>query len=1076
VTSIAEIEQRIEEIKREIVHQQRRLKDLDPKDVMDQTRVTKVRDRIAALEQELLALEDECLRAKQGRPTMVPETSTPEASLNLPTLAAKPHADDLIKSIQDYSEKMLFERYADKYCSEYYYQRAALRAHFSDFLESARSAMVITGKAGIGKSAFVCDLVDNPPDNCLIWLQDCAYLQLGAKMSIDEYIGRSMGLTSGVLATLDDLLEQHPTQRIVFAFDSVNEYSNREELLTRLARFVRDIEDRRIKLILTCRMPMWRSIGRAFAIPANRGYHIAGPGSNVLIDPFSEEEIERAYGGYRQAYHIKTPYSELSPQVKHFILQPLFLNLTAVVCSRGEVPKSLALRDVFSQYVEKCLGEGGFESEEFAVLQRIIELMYEQAKRELELALVKRNGDIGHYVVPDFNSPYAKLIDEGLLSERVEQKVIRRVQLVFVTYERVFEFLLAEIIVGDVTVEEILRNLELAQTKPFIQLRGAVELALSFSVLSGDVDESLLIGLARLNRPDSRQFVCDVIQTIYDSGHRDRAEEIVFRISKDVKPESKFLAVQAAYHLALDEQLLRLALDKDPDLRDLATVYVYERWNAARLAGHLDKGYGLLHSLRSHLGVREPKRAVHAIQALVSVGANMMIHLVDDPESLHPLMDICWDLINRLPAVTSTPPRDRLAKAVSEGTTNLFVEIIAQAVSRPISRYAILDNALQVVIGDPKTIRAALDVGELLSLTSLTEHRDKIVRLINWPSAFVSFIASSLTIHQIDSNPDEHLPLFLSTLDSPELGLSQRLLILRALTLGLIARMVKGNSIPEGILSTLLEYLLAYWYEMEESPPTPVSDDALAMTNPLDLWQSTLYGLLVMEADAQRSRGDTKGSTIASTLVDAPAFGTSGMKVLLKTLERTAYQDYVDFAVMSIVDKKIRRLWEQDLPEMAVAALSDIRALYQDEVDSLLQKEPTLGELWNKVKVTGYYPSPKDLRSIGHSLWLIVVIATDMQVAKAAGLCLMELAFAKSVTDYWRRLVRLVMEMLTDPIIVDIAHVEWGFAHDPEWDRFDKLEIPRDIVKTRPELHEHYRMLIESCIERCGRGIFHGEL
>ena len=125
----------------------------------------------------------------------------------------------------------------------------------------------------------------------------------------------------------------------------------------------------------------------------------------------------------------------------------------------------------------------------------------------MEFAIIKQDVVAGRYVAPDISSPYANLVDEGLLSEEVKRSLREKIRLAFVTYEMVFEYLLSEIIIGEVTPESILQKFNMAQAKSFIQLRGAIVLALSLSLLRGDTDTSVLVDLAKLNRPDSRQFL-----------------------------------------------------------------------------------------------------------------------------------------------------------------------------------------------------------------------------------------------------------------------------------------------------------------------------------------------------------------------------------------------------------------------------------------------------------------------------------------------------------------------------------------------------------------------------------------
>jgi hypothetical protein len=115
------------------------------------------------------------------------------------------------------------------------------------------------------------------------------------------------------------------------------------------------------------------------------------------------------------------------------------------------------------------------------------------------------------------------------------------------------------------------------------------------------------------------------------------------------------------------------------------------------------------------------------------------------------------------------------------------------------------------------------------------------------------------------------------------------------------------------------------------------------------------------------------------------------------------------------------------------------------------------------------------MREVSTNLWLLVAIATDMQMAKAAGLYLLEVALSNSAEDCLKRLFLLTIQLFTEPIRIDIAHVQWGLAHSPDWDRFDRLAISRDIMDVRPDLHEYYRSTSRTCIEMYGRGIFYDE-
>ena len=654
------------------------------------------------------------------------------------------------------------------------------------------------------------------------------------------------------------------------------------------------------------------------------------------------------------------------------------------------------------------------------------------------------------------------------MSEEVKRSLREKIQLVFVTYEMVFEYLLSEIIIGEVTPESIIRNLDLAQAKSFIQLRGAIVLALSLSLLRGDTDTSVLVELAKLNRPDSRQFLCDVIQIIYNAGRQDIAEGIVNELSEDKAIEAQLLAVQAAYQIQLDDRLVSLTLSNNPELRDLATVYVYERWNSTRLSGHVEAGYQLLGKLRSKVSLLHPKQSNLAIQALFSVNAHMFSRLIDDRESLMPLLEMYRNLVSRIPGVGKDFGRQP-SSLVADGAVALIAEVV--------ERLADMNRDLLDMLHDPATIRAVLDVGNLLALPSLTGYKNELIRLLTWDDTGVAWMASDLVMRQVCVNPNEHVLLFLEVLESQELKLAHRTLLLRALTVGMIVRSIRGLEIPDDILEILTDHLLATWCDLLEERE---GNEAQIVPDIDEYWQSFLFGVLIMEADTQRRLGTTTCSRVISRLLDDSSFEeTQYVEILLKTIEKTAYQGYVDFALLTLLDKNVRLHWEKIAFNIGINIFANIRAIYHQEVDRPFQSKEakdTFGHLWNALSMVSRFPDPKDIRSISTIFWTMPAIATDITMAKATGLFLLELAYSKSVKDFWKRAVRLMIGLLFDPARIDVAHIQWGLAHDPNWNQYDALDISRDVLTIRPELHEQYRQLATQCVEKYGRGMFYGEL
>jgi hypothetical protein len=178
-------------------------------------KIAQVKARIEALEAELLALEAEL----DESPDHV--ESSPDASRAI-------LIETLVERIEDFTEATLYSHYAEKYCADYHFRREDLHAQLLDFLHSDLTTTVLVGKAGMGKSVAICDLAQNPPPDCTVWLQDCTHMKIDIDTSIDDHIGRSLGLGMGILDTVDRFFEENPDHRLVFVFDSINEFTGRK--------------------------------------------------------------------------------------------------------------------------------------------------------------------------------------------------------------------------------------------------------------------------------------------------------------------------------------------------------------------------------------------------------------------------------------------------------------------------------------------------------------------------------------------------------------------------------------------------------------------------------------------------------------------------------------------------------------------------------------------------------------------------------------------------------------------------------------------------------------------------------
>lgn len=1046
-----------EEIRKEIVNNERRLRNILSEEGSENApKVAEIRSRIVNLKYELLQLE------KNIAPVSKSNELTGQTDSSIANFIAK---------LNVANNDMLNSRYSERYSSACYYKRPKFSNYLNEFMASQNTVMALTGKAGSGKSVFVCNIVDAPPENVIVVLQDSTQVKID-NQDVDSYLGQVLQKEGGILNFLEHILDLSPLQKILIIFDSINEHPNREVLIVKISDFINKIEDPRIKVLITCRVPIWHSIKRFLSVPSSRVYHLAGPDSYVEIDSFSEKEVMHAYNTYKSVYKLKTDYEHLSEQVKYFISNPLFLKMTAEVYGgrQQKIPYDLALRDVFSDYVLSCLGEKGYESEEYTVLQRVIELMYEKAKKELELGVLQQDGKIGQYVSPNYVTPFSKLVEDGLLSQKFEISIIKKIEKIYVTYERIFEFLLAEFIIGDVSLEKILQNLELAQSKSFIQLRGAIELALSFSILHNKTDANILLELSRVNKPESRQYLLDVIQTIYDSGHREVAENIITDISQEDLLEAKILAVQASFQLGLEHRLISLSLADDEQLRAISTLFLYERWNHYRKHRDLDKGYQVLRDLSSEVNIIYPQKSVKVFQNLASITGYMFIHVVDEPKSVYPVFDFYKELLYKVPGTRLLGSQGKI------GLLSRATDVVIESFASSWARIGKSDQKLKDLLEKPDSIRALLDIGELTVKESLLDYKDPIIRLITWDNPIVSYFAGSLITHQIYFSPelDQHISLFGEIFLSDRLKTVHRVFVIRAFIVGFIARLLRDKDIPNKIEEEIFDSLVSLWNDIQHENPEMIYDPDDVHT-PFYVWKAALFGLLYLEALLQRRSGNITGSNFLKRMLHDATFTTpESIKVMIEVLEKIAYQGFVDFSISSMLNKEFYLHWKkEDNYNAALLAFSNCRGLYQKEVDSIFKGHEDFYAIWEHVRLNSSFPKERYFRDISNHLWGQAFIALDMEVEKSAGVLFLELADSKTTKECMRRMIKAYFDILDEPIRQDIAHYQWGLAHDKEMKRFNKLNLPKGIENIRPDLHAYYKGVTDKIVGRYGLGMLH---
>jgi len=1016
--------------------------------------------------------------------------------------ATQPVADNSIFVLKDvfdehyfaknaaiFTSRILGIRYKEKYSSAYYFIRQQIYDHFTDFLGGGKNVMVLTGKAGSGKSSFVCDIAHKTKD-LVVWLQDCAHLQLSAGLNLQGYIASSLkypNIVSGLPTFIEFLTSS--SQPTLFIFDAVNEYENPEQLLVEISEFASVLRGSNVKILLSCRMPNWGTIKRYLSIPSEMEYHTSGPNSYVAVEGFVKQESELAYDQYRKTFNIMTSYNELSSHIREFLTQPLFMKLLALSYAGKEIPEKLGIEDVFRAYVAKCLGkdEADYESEDYKrkykVLARAIELMFERARRELELTSLVEDQSLRQSLdfTQDFGNAYNQLLSEGILTQRSEETAIfmKSFEVVFVTYELVFEYLLANIVINPASIEKINRMLDIAQQRAFTQLRGAAELSLSFAIIKGYLNNHAVVELARSDRAESRQFLSDVLQTMFVSGHRPQVITIIELLIADDSNSAKILAMQASYQMKLDNYLIRLCIAKSEFVRNMAILFLYQRWNKARLEGRLQDGYDPLHQIASKIRLNHPQTSLQYVTTLSFLSLNMIAHAIDDKKSLIPLIEIWKDLARKVPGI-QTDAKAGLYATINKIMFGGIVEVVTQIIKYTV-RGSVLDD-LNHFWSNQNNFRPFLDSVTLRDQSSLVPFEKDLLKLMTWEHQLVNYVMCAPLISHVYEHLEETSELLQQiSYNADEKQSRVKYAVAHALIFGGLFRLMREREIPDGYLTLLVDSFMDYWIssneEMEggqrrhqkEGTVTKTFEDSLLVL---------LVGMLNVEARLQRMTGKVTGSQFVCDFITSPAIQDidSDQAILfVKAVERYAYQGFPEFGIYTMLMNDFRSLWEEKCQQEGYKALANIRAYFQQEVDSIIREDSERNrKLFNSVRMIEGLPESKDVLFTNNTFWMLGG-AIELNIGKILGILLMQITKARSIEEFARLASKTIVDTLFNYDTINIAIIEWYKSHDPAWNNYEANEIPMHLLNERLDLHDIWSSVAREFIEKYGKGVVYKE-
>ncbi|MCW4048247.1 MAG: DUF4062 domain-containing protein, partial [Candidatus Bathyarchaeota archaeon] len=384
----------------------------------------------------------------------------------------KEFQSSLVQKIDVFSQRTLRALRDNRvvYDIELYVKRAMLEQRLALFLRSPRTAFVLIGDSGIGKTNLLCSLVQDHIGTHVVLFYNGTLLNGMplASAHIEEILGTTLEAPRSGRESLELLLEQCETSNshLLVVVDAINEFCKPIELFRSLDYLVGKYSHRPLKLVVSCRTVIWDLIERRENMPFFvSDYYRVERRIGHSLERFTVPELQSAYPRYAARYQLKSGYDDLSEYTVDKCRNPLMLRLISETYEKREIPPDVPEFTVFEEFFNRKVKESG------ELVWFLLFLASEMRARKSE---VVPKGSIVHALAerqifaPGGDDPYIVARDRFLVYERKDWDGAK----VGFTYEKFGEFILAKVIAQGLASET---HKLLDDAESFPPLKGALE-------------------------------------------------------------------------------------------------------------------------------------------------------------------------------------------------------------------------------------------------------------------------------------------------------------------------------------------------------------------------------------------------------------------------------------------------------------------------------------------------------------------------------------------------------------------------------------------------------------------------
>ncbi len=601
----------------------------------------------------------------------------------------------------------------DKFKPDLYLQRTDVQIEFERFIESNKTALVLLGNSGIGKSSFLTAMIRelSKESNFSILAYDGA--NLDPTQSITQLIDNDLrGLLRRRehrdISYLDDLplKSNMEGKKVLILIDAVNENATPRELLFNINRFVIDYSRYTwLKILITSRPQAWRMMKRGVKLSDPNYYYPQNeqnPWHEIL--QFSWSEVPKVYENYHRKYELKTPYDELTAEIKANLRDPLFLLLVSQTWKGTRIPSTISTFEVYEKFLdtlilERVLQPADLDFLEDEIMPRLISWKKFQPsipRKDLQAAFTSDRRPLLEMVEnrdyaddAPINISFVHLVDVGLLEQRGNP---REYEIRF-KFERFFDYF------GGKQLYKIVKE----KQDPGEAYRLLLENTLRQPWLWGGVKNALILELndkkynliAELFHTED-SYIKDLLVVVleeFGETNKDAARTLLNSIFVYRKAFGSALfrrrkrslaeqiagkgAIEAAYRLDLLEIIQNGCLDIDPAVRSASIQQLWRYWRERDREG----GFRAIQGIISK-SIQFPNFSLDGLESAASASLLILFENSKDPVVTNMLRSIWKPVLQKV--LIASPTSNKILQMAEKQIRNFMLILAVNLFTRVI--------------------------------------------------------------------------------------------------------------------------------------------------------------------------------------------------------------------------------------------------------------------------------------------------------------------------------------------------------------------------------------------------------